>query len=274
MSSLADKYLRGHKMPHIWCPGCGNGIITHAVLRAIDQLQWERDDIVIVSGIGCSSRAPGYLDFNTLHTTHGRALAFATGVKHGNPRLKVIVLTGDGDCAAIGGNHLIHACRRNIDITAIVYNNSIYGMTSGQFSPLTPTGSLATTAPYGNIDRAFDLCDLATAAGASFVARSTTYHANHLRDMIVHGLQNEGFSLIEAMTHCPTYFGRRNRIGGPVEMLKMQQEQAIPVQRAASMTQEQLEGKYLIGELHNQQMPEFCALYEQVIQKAGGGNQR
>ncbi|MCL2498611.1 MAG: 2-oxoacid:ferredoxin oxidoreductase subunit beta [Symbiobacteriaceae bacterium] len=257
-------------MPHIWCPGCGNGIITQALLKAIDQLQLDPQKIVVVSGIGCSSRAPGYLDFNTLHTTHGRALAFATGVKHGNPDLTVIALTGDGDCAAIGGNHLIHACRRNIDITTVVFNNNVYGMTSGQFSPLTPVGSYATTAPYGNIDRSFDLCQLSQAAGASFVARSTTYHANHLKDMIVSALQNKGFSLVEAMTHCPTYFGRRNRIGGPVEMLKQQQEQGVTVQAAARMTPEELTGKYLIGELHNQPLPEFCEQYQQVIAKAGG----
>lgn len=270
MSSVAQKYLRTAKMPHIWCPGCGNGIILQAVLRAVDQMQYDPQQVVVVSGIGCSSRAPGYLDFNTLHTTHGRALAFATGVKHGNPKLKVIVLTGDGDSSAIGGNHLIHACRRNIDITTIVFNNTVYGMTSGQYSPLTPHGSYATTAPYGNIDQPFDLSGLAIAAGASFVARSTTYHANHLKDMIVRGMQNEGFSMIEAVTHCPTYFGRKNRLGGAIEMLKQQQEQAVMVQAAARMTPEQLEGKYLIGELHNEARPEFCAQYAEMVARLGG----
>ncbi|MCE5196042.1 MAG: thiamine pyrophosphate-dependent enzyme, partial [Negativicutes bacterium] len=174
--SNGREFLREDKMPHIWCPGCGNGIVMQQVLRAIEELGLDVDKIVLVSGIGCSSRATGYLDFNTLHTTHGRALAFATGVKYANPELTVIVLTGDGDCTAIGGNHLIHACRRNIDLTTVVFNNSIYGMTSGQFSPMTPTGSYATTAPYGNIDRNFDLCKLGQAAGATYVARSTTYH--------------------------------------------------------------------------------------------------
>ena len=274
MSSVAQKYLRTSKMPHIWCPGCGNGIITQAVLRAIEEVGYDPSEVVIVSGIGCSSRAPGYLDFNTLHTTHGRALSFATGVKHGNPNLKVIVLTGDGDSSAIGGNHLIHACRRNIDLTTIVFNNNVYGMTSGQFSPLTPTGSYATTAPYGNIDRNFDLCNLAIAAGASFVARSTSYHVNHLKDMIVSGLNNTGFSLIETMTHCPTYFGRKNRMGGPVEMLKKQQEMGVLVQAATRMTPEQLEGKYLIGELHNQPVAEFCEEYAKVVERMSstGGN--
>jgi 2-oxoglutarate ferredoxin oxidoreductase subunit beta len=183
------------------------------------------------------------------------------------------VTTGDGDCAAIGGNHLIHSCRRNIDITTIVFNNHVYGMTSGQFSPLTPVDKYATTAPYGNIDPTFDLCNLAIGAGASFVARSTTYHVNHLKDMIVGGLQHEGFSLVEVMTHCPTYYGRRNRIGGTgsvIDMLNEQRESAVMVQAAANMSPEQLEGKYLIGELHKRQVPEFCAQYEQVIARAKG----
>ena len=135
-STLVKKYFREDTLPHIWCPGCGNGIVTRAIVKAIDSLGLDKDDVCIVSGIGCSSRAPGYLDFNTLHTTHGRALAFATGVKMANPKLNVIVVTGDGDSSAIGGNHLIHACRRNIDITTIVFNNNIYGMTGGQYSSI------------------------------------------------------------------------------------------------------------------------------------------
>ena len=181
---LAEKYLRDAMMPHIWCPGCGHGIILNAVIRAIDKAGLDQDKTVIVSGIGCSSRASGYMNFDTIHTTHGRALAFATGIKVAKPELNVVVLTGDGDALAIGGNHFIHACRRNIDITTIIFNNSIYGMTSGQYSPMTPHGFLATTAPYGNIDRNFDVCDLAKAAGATYVARGTAYHAPQLSDYI------------------------------------------------------------------------------------------
>jgi len=140
VSELIDKYFRTNRLPHIWCPGCGNGIVLRAIVKAIDNLGLNKDKVCVVSGIGCSSRASGYLDFNTVHTTHGRALAFATGIKLSNPDLHVIVITGDGDCAAIGGNHLIHAARRNIDITTIVFNNNIYGMTGGQYSPTTPTG--------------------------------------------------------------------------------------------------------------------------------------
>ena len=154
------KYFRENRLPHIWCPGCGHGIVTSALVRTIAKLKLDKNKTVIVSGIGCSSRAPGYLDFDTLHTAHGRALAFATGIKVSSPELRVIVIAGDGDCAAIGGNHFIHAARRNIDITTIIMNNNIYGMTSGQYSPMTPKGMLGTTAPYGNVERAFDLAKL------------------------------------------------------------------------------------------------------------------
>jgi len=155
-NEITKKYYRANKLPHIWCPGCGHGTLTNTIVRAIDKLGLNKDEVVIVSGIGCSSRAPGYLDFNTLHTTHGRALAFATGIKFANPNLHVIVIMGDGDSSAIGGNHLIHAARRNIDITAVVFNNNIYGMTGGQFSPTTPSGDMATTTPHGNIDKPFE----------------------------------------------------------------------------------------------------------------------
>ncbi len=175
------KYFRQERLPHIWCPGCGHGTVTGALVRAIARLKLDKNKVCVVSGIGCSSRAPGYLDFDTLHTTHGRALAFATGIKLARPDIKVIVMMGDGDCSAIGGNHFIHAARRNIGITTVVMNNNIYGMTSGQYSPMTPKGFLGTTAPYGNVERSFDLCKLAEAAGATYVARATSYHARRCR---------------------------------------------------------------------------------------------
>ncbi len=180
-SDVIHQYLRPKKaFPNVWCPGCGIGIVMGSLVRAIDKLQIARDAITLVSGIGCSSRLPVYLDFNTLHTTHGRALAFATGVKLAKPKMKVIVITGDGDCLAIGGNHFIHAARRNIDITTILINNMIYGMTGGQFSPTTPSEAFATTSPYGNKENQFDIPKLAMAAGASYVARGTVYHVNQL----------------------------------------------------------------------------------------------
>jgi len=194
-----DKYLRLEKFPLIWCPGCGDGIVLKAMLRAIDRIGLDRDEICMVSGIGCSSRTSGYVDVNTLHTTHGRALTFATGVKMARPDMTVIVVTGDGDATAIGGNHFIHAARRNIDITVVLYNNWIYGMTGGQASPATPAGDLAATAPYGALEPNFDIAALAAGAGASFVARETVAKPLMLDKLIERAIRKKGFSLIEAM---------------------------------------------------------------------------
>ncbi|ADL07961.1 2-oxoacid:ferredoxin oxidoreductase subunit beta [Thermosediminibacter oceani] len=270
MRKNLEKYFRIDKLPHIWCPGCGHGIITGAVVRAIDNLKLDKDKICIVSGIGCSSRAPGYLNFNTLHTTHGRALAFATGLKLANPDLKVIVLTGDGDCTAIGGNHFIHACRRNIDITTVVFNNSIYGMTSGQYSPMTPAGAYATTAPYGNIDRNFDLCKLAQASGATYVARGTVYHVPQLIKIIEKALQHKGFSVVETVSICPTYFGRKNKMGSPVKMMEMLRDNSVTVKAAEKMSREELANKIVIGEFYEENAPEYTEEYKKIIQKAQG----
>ena len=172
-SKLIEKTMRVNRLPHIWCPGCGHGILMRDVAQAIENCGLDPDKVVIVSGIGCSSRAAGYMNYNTLHTTHGRAIAFATGVKLANPELTVIVITGDGDASAIGGNHLIHACRRNIDLTVVVFNNNIYGMTGGQKSPETPRGAKTKTSPYGSIDEPVKGCELAMAMGAGYVARWT-----------------------------------------------------------------------------------------------------
>jgi len=258
-------YFRQDRLPHIWCPGCGNGTVTGALVRAIDKLGLDKNNMVIVSGIGCSSRSVGYLDFDTLHTTHGRAIAFATGVKLANPKLKVVVITGDGDCAAIGGNHFIHAARRNIDITAIIINNDTYGMTNGQASPMTPRGMFGTTAPYGNIEYNFDLCELAKAAGATYVARATTYHYVLLEDLISKAIMHKGFSVVEALSQCPTYFGRKNKIGGAVETLNWIKDQTINIKAAASLPQEKREGKILIGELYKSEKAEFTEQYLELI---------
>ena len=222
----------------------------------------------MVSGIGCSSRAPVYVDFNTLHTTHGRAIPFATGIKIANPELTVVVFTGDGDAAAIGGNHLIHAARRNIDLTVIILNNSIYGMTSGQYSPQTPTGAFGTTAPYGNIERPFDLCKLAEAAGATYTARGTAFHARLLPPLIEKGIRNRGFSLIEAISQCPIYYGRKNKISSPIDMLKWQRDNAVSVKQAQAMSAEELAGKFVIGELGNNPAPEYTEEYQRVVDLA------
>ncbi len=265
-SNIILDYLRPHKkFPSVWCAGCGIGVVMGAVIRAIDGLGLSRDEVALVSGIGCSSRMPTYLDFSALHTTHGRALAFATGVKFAQPRMKVIVITGDGDALAIGGNHFIHACRRNIDITAILINNNIYGMTGGQGSPTTPAGSFSTTTPYGNAEKQFEPCDLAKAAGASFVARSTVHHGPQLEKQIKLAIQHNGFSLVEAMSNCHTYFGRLNRTGDAVSMLRNFKDRSITQAKAAKLTPEELEGKWILGTLHEDDRTEFCDEYQKVV---------
>ena len=190
--SQIHKYLRhDKKFPHVWCAGCSNGIVLGATIRAISELGYKKDDIAMVSGIGCSSRMPVYVDFNTLHSLHGRAIAYATGVKFFKPEMKVVVVTGDGDATAIGGNHFIHGARRNIDMTVILINNNIYGMTGGQYSPTTPEGARATTTPYGNIDRTFDICKLAIGAGATFVARTSAFHVQEAKTFISKALEHK-----------------------------------------------------------------------------------
>ena len=270
-SDLVHLYMRIDHLPQIWCPGCGNGVIMRDVAVAIDELIHDedepikREDIVIVSGIGCSSRAAGYLDFNSIHTTHGRAIAFATGIKMANPRLHVIVLTGDGDCSAIGGNHLIHAARRNLGLTVVCFNNNIYGMTGGQYSPTTPNGDKATTAPYGNVDRPFDIANLASGAGASFSARGDVYHARETIDIIKRAIRHKGFSLVDVYSVCPTYYGRKNKKGDAVEMLKWQRDNLIPTARYYSMSEEERAGKKLIGILSFNDYPEYTEEYAKVI---------
>ncbi|MEG2175006.1 MAG: thiamine pyrophosphate-dependent enzyme [Oscillospiraceae bacterium] len=236
------------------------------LIRAIDTVGLDKNKTVIVSGIGCSSRATGYMDFDTLHTAHGRALAFATGIKMANPELNVIVISGDGDSAAIGGNHLIHACRRNIDITLIIINNNIYGMTSGQYSPLTPTGALATTSVYGNIDRPFDIPRLTAGAGATYVARASVYHVAQLKSYIQAGIQNKGFSVIEAISTCPTYFGRKNKRGDAAQMMVWLKDHCTMLKPGAVEDDD----PNVIGEFVKKTEAEYTASYAKVIEKAGG----
>jgi 2-oxoglutarate ferredoxin oxidoreductase subunit beta len=262
-------YLRTQKFPLIWCSGCGHGIVMKAILRAIDKLGWQKDDIVMVSGIGCSSRLPGYVDFNTLHTTHGRAIAFATGVKFANPRLHVVVVTGDGDATAIGGNHYIHAARRNIDLTVILMNNYIYGMTGGQVSPTTPVGKKASTAPFGNLEPPFNISGLAEAAGASFVARSTAYHAVQLEGFIEKALAKKGFSVVEAMSPCPTTYGRRNKIRTGWEMLLDLKQHTVPLKKARQMKPEDLEDAVITGIFVDVDKPEYTERYEKLMRSLG-----
>lgn len=267
-SDVTHKYLRPRMdFPNVWCPGCGIGIVLGALIRAIDKLEIPKDDIALVSGIGCTARVPAYVDFNTLHTTHGRPIAFATGVKLGNPRLKVIVMSGDGDLLAIGGNHFIHACRRNIDITVILVDNYIYGMTGGQYSPTTPVGKRAATAPHLTVEQPFDTCDLAMSSGASYVARGTVYHASQLSTLIEKGLQKKGFSVIEAMSNCETQYGRANREGTAVRMIQNMKDRAVPISKAKSMQPDEIQDKLVIGTLHDIERPEYIETYQKIIDK-------
>jgi len=258
-------YIRQRFMPHIWCPGCGHGIVMSNLIRAIENLRLKKNDIVMVTGIGCSSRISGYLDFHTLHTIHGRALAFATGVKLSRPDLTLIVPMGDGDALAIGGNHFIHAARRNIDITAIIMNNNIYGMTGGQFSPLSGYGKIATTAPFGNIDEAFDIVQLAQAAGASFVARTTTYHVTSMIKILEEAIEHKGFSVVEILSQCPTYFGSKNKMGDAVDILNYFKAQTTSIgSKKKKENPELIERGVFIKKVR----PEYCDEYEKVVKKA------
>jgi 2-oxoglutarate ferredoxin oxidoreductase subunit beta len=268
-NALVNKYMRVNRLPHIWCPGCGIGQIINGTLRAIDKVGLDQDKTVIISGIGCSGRSPGYLNFDTIHTMHGRALAFATGMKLAKPELNVIVIMGDGDCAAIGGNHFIHACRRNIDVTAIVINNQIYGMTGGQYSPTTPVEAVATTAPYGDAEPGFDLCGVAQSAGSTFVGRVAPVRMPELINTIAKAMQHKGFSFVESISQCPIYFGRMNRLGGPVQMLKLQKEITMPA-RQAQQKPEEAKNKLLTGVLFESERPAYEDLYSRVRNKATG----
>jgi 2-oxoglutarate/2-oxoacid ferredoxin oxidoreductase subunit beta len=263
------EYLRHtKKFPNVWCSGCGIGIVMAALIRAIDRMSLNKNDIAVVSGIGCTGRMPVYLDFNTMHTTHGRALAFATGLKLAQPDLNVIVVMGDGDAIAIGGNHFIHSARRNIDLTAIVVNNSIYGMTGGQYSPTTPMNHRASTAPYGNVEQPMPICDLAIAAGASFVARSTVYHALEMDRFMEQAIRKQGFSLLEAVSYCHTTYGRINKLGTAVDMMRMLKERSITQSAAEKLSPEERTDKIVRGILCNLDKPEYTALYQQVIEQA------
>lgn len=261
------KYLRKDRLPTIFCAGCGNGIAMNTFFKGMEMAEIDFENLILVSGIGCSSRIPGYVECDSLHTTHGRPISFATGIKLANPQHDVAVFSGDGDAAAIGGNHLIHAARRNINITVICINNSIYGMTGGQISPTSPRGSYGTTAPYGALERPFSLSDLVTAAGGTYVARWTSAHPLQLSNAIKKGFLNKGFSFIEVISQCPTYYGRKNRMKSPIEMLKWMKESSILKRKADKMEESELEGKIIVGEFQKKEELEFtdklCKLLEE-----------
>lgn len=263
------KYLRHRKkFPNLWCAGCGIGIVMGAIVRAVDALGLDQDKVAVISGIGCTGRMPVYLDFNTMHTTHGRALAFATGLKLARPEMHIIVVMGDGDALAIGGNHFIHAARRNIDLTAIVVNNQVYGMTGGQYSPTTPLGARAATAPYGHIEQPFPIAQLSIAAGAAFVARSTVYHVVELQRLLERAIQKRGFSVVEALSYCHTTFGRANNMRTPVEMMRHLKEVAVPLKTWEALPKEERAAKVARGILHDEEKPEYTELYRDLVRRA------
>ena len=265
MSVDYSRYLRNDKLPLYWCPGCGNGIVLKALLGAIDELHWEKNDIVMVSGIGCAARGSGYVDFHTMHTLHGRAVPAATAIKMCHPSMHVIVFSGDGDMVAIGGNHFIHACRRNIDITMVVVNNWIYGMTGGQYSPTTPPGSKASTMPQGNIDSNFDLVELARGAGATFVARGSVADPISLKNYLRRGLEHKGASVIDAISSCHTQWGGRNQLGDPVQLVEHIRNMTVSRNNAAALSREELAGKLVTGIFYqNQEKKEYVQAYYEL----------
>ncbi|UCF92917.1 MAG: 2-oxoacid:ferredoxin oxidoreductase subunit beta [Desulfobacterales bacterium] len=243
------KYTRRHITRTTTCPGCGIGTVSQAILRAIDELGLDMDDFVFVSGIGCSAWIPSpFYAADTLHTTHGRPIAFATGVKLGLPDKNVMVVSGDGDLTAIGGNHLIHAARRNVDLTVVLVNNGIYGMTGGQTAPTTPRGLTTITSPYGTMEHHFDIAPMVAAAGASFVARWTTYHPRQMTRSIKKGIQKKGFALIEAVSQCPVQYGKASKLGSAVRILEYFKENSVRIDKARAMEAEALAGKIIVGE--------------------------
>ena len=261
-------YIKQGVLPHMWCPGCGIGSMLGAMVRAFEELGFSNTDTVVVTGIGCTGKLDDYLTTNALHTTHGRALAYATGIKAFNPRLNVVVVMGDGDGVTIGGNHFIHAARRNMDLTAIVLNNLNYGMTGGQVSGTTPGASITSTTIYGNPERDFDICALAESAGANYVARATTWHGWELQQCIKQALQHKGFSLVEAMSPCPPHFGRRNEMKETSAMLLSLRDRAVPIERYRSLSEAQRHGFFPIGAIVDRSEPGFVERYAAVQAQA------
>jgi len=264
-----SKYIRKGAQPHTHCSGCGNGIIAQSFLRAVDAVGMPKEKLVCVAGIGCSGWIPSpFFDVDTLHVTHGRPIAFATGVKLGNPNLEVVVFTGDGDASAIGGNHLIHAARRNIGVKVICVNNMIYGMTGGEVAPTTPRGVKTTTTPFGNLERPFDLSRLVVAAGGTYVGRWTTYHVAALVAAMKKALTRKGFAFLEVLSHCPVHYGRRIGISDPVQMMRWFQKQSITIEKARGMSEQELADRFVVGEFVDIDVPDLNQMYEALFEAA------
>jgi 2-oxoglutarate ferredoxin oxidoreductase subunit beta len=265
-----DKYLRVNKMPTLWCWGCGDGVILKATIRAIEKMGWDMNEVCVVSGIGCSGRFSSYIDCNTVHTTHGRTVAYATGIKLANPHVNVIVVAGDGDGLAIGGNHTIHGCRRNIDLNFILINNFIYGLTNSQISPTTPQGMWCVSAQNGNIDPTFNAANLAIGAGATFVARESMIDPKKLEKVLVKGFEHKGFSFIEVLSNCHINLGRKNKMASAMENLSWIDSITVSKKKWDELSEEEQMNKLATGVLREVVQPEYTDLYEEVIKAAQG----
>jgi len=268
-----DQYLKPGRIPHIWCPGCGLGIVLSAFIKGLDSAEIPIDDCAVVSGIGCTGRVAGYLNMDTYHTTHGRAIPFATGLKLAKPKMEVVVFSGDGDLFAIGGNHLIHAARRNMDLTVICVNNFNYGMTGGQAGPTTHPAAKTVTTPYGNCEYPFNLTHLAYASGAVYVARWTSFHARYLIESIQKCFAKKGFKFIEILTPCPTGYGRPNRLGSGLDQMKVYRDNSVIRNHINPMEADsELSGPIVVGEFVDEEKPTFLDRYEEgVLSKAPSG---
>jgi 2-oxoglutarate ferredoxin oxidoreductase subunit beta len=266
-----EPFLRGDRMPHIWCPGCGIGTTVNCFARALVESKLPPDKVAVVSGIGCTGRVAGYMKLDSFHTTHGRAIPFATGLKLANPGLTVVVYSGDGDLIAIGGNHFIHAARRNIDLKVICVNNFIYGMTGGQVAPTTPVGALATTTPYGCFEQPFNLPFLAESSGAVYVARWTAFHVRHIAHSMVEAFHKKGFSFIEILAPCPTLYQRRNRLGDGLDAMKYYKQKSVIKNGASTKDLElNLQGDITVGKFVDVERPSLKQVMDLQFQRALG----
>ncbi len=266
-----DQYLRMDRLPHIWCAGCGIGIATRAMIEALAQSDLDLNNVAIVSGIGCSGRVAGYVKLDSFHTTHGRAIPFATGLKLANPKLNVVVYSGDGDLSAIGGNHLIHAARRNIDLKVICVNNLIYAMTGGQTAPTTPGHALTSTSPYGTFEPAFNLPHLVEASGAVYVARWTTFHVRQLARSIGEAFKKKGFSFIEVISPCPTLYQRRNKLGDGLDTMKYYKEKSKTKHGApTSDVGLTMTGEIIVGKFVDRDRPDYATLLKAQMHESLG----
>ena len=260
-----DKYLRLEKMPTLWCWGCGDGVILKAFVRAIEKMGVSQDDVCVVSGIGCSGRFSSYVDFNTVHTTHGRTVAYATGIKLARPDKLVVCVAGDGDALAIGGNHTIHACRRNIDMTMIIINNFIYGLTNSQTSPTTPKGMWTVSQKAGNIDPTFDTCDLAIASGASFVARESMLDPKKLEKVLIKSMEHKGFSMMEVLSNCHINLGRKNKMVSAMENLEWIDSITMAKKKYDALTEDEQLNLLPTGIIkQDTEADEYCDMYAEI----------